>query len=178
MKNCPNCKTVLADHSAFCTNCGIRVGELPATPIAPAAPTTPQPTVQPTTVYQPTPVVPLAQPTVEPHPDTGKLTTFSIISLVGGFLMLETGGLPVVAGLISLILGIINLFKLNRANKQTFEYQRDNRIRTIKTLTILGIAFLSIAILVLIIGIVLYCLGFGDVFSVLGFIEQAKETLY
>lgn len=177
MKNCPNCQTVLADNSLFCTNCGVRIGELPTAPTAPKEPIAPKTAVQPTTVYQPTPVVPVIQPPVAPHPDTGKLTVFSIICLVGGFLALNASG-TAVAGLVSLILGIINLFKINRANKQTVEYQRDSRIRTVKTLAILGVVFLVIALLVLIAGIILYSVGLGDVLSVLDFMELPEKVLY
>ena len=183
MKTCPNCQTALADHSVFCTNCGVKVGELPPAPtaepmVAPAPvapPTVPAP--QPVVTYVQPPVILPPQPPVEPHPDTGKLTVWSIICLVGGFLAMNATG-TAIAGMVSLILGIINLFKINRANKQTLEYQRDSRIRSVKTLTIIGVAFLGIALLTLIAGIILYALGFGDVLSVLDFMELADEVLY
>lgn len=183
MKTCPNCQTPLNDQSVFCTNCGVRVGDLPATPVieqpAVQQPVTPPaaPAPQPGTTYVPQPTFVSPQPPVEPHPDTGKLTVWSIICLVGGFLALSTEG-TAAAGLVALILGIICLCKINRANKQVLDYQRDARIRSAKTLTIVGIAFLGIALLTLIAGIILYCLGFGDVLSVLDFLDLTGEVLY
>ncbi len=101
-------------------------------------------------------------PPIEPHPQTQMLTIWSVVCLVAGFLGVEVS----VAGLVALILSIIALCKVSKANRMTTVFERDQKIRTVKTLNMISSGFIAVCLFTFLLGLVAMLLGKGDIFDI------------